>query len=249
MTRIRGYHRPTTMAEALTLLTREDVTTRPLGGGTRLNASPTAGAEDVVDLQDLDLDTISRDGANLRWGAMATLQAVIDHESTPPLLRDLAHREAPNTFRNVATIGGTVATADPESPLLAGLLAHDAELTVASPNGEADLHLADLLAEPAALGSGLITSVAVPRDGVGAYAATGRTPADLPIVLVAGVRRQNGTVKLAATGAAATPVVFDAGEVDSLRPPGDFRGSPEYRRHLIAVLASRVFAELEEGAR
>ena len=39
---------------------------------------------------------------------MARLQDVVDHEWTPPALRDLARRSAPSTIRNAATVGGAV---------------------------------------------------------------------------------------------------------------------------------------------
>ncbi len=50
----------------------------------------------------------------------------------------LRGREAPNTIRNAATIGGTVGTADPESELLAGLLAYGATVTLARTGSQTD---------------------------------------------------------------------------------------------------------------
>jgi CO/xanthine dehydrogenase FAD-binding subunit len=43
---------------------------------------------------------------------------------------------------------------------------------------------------------------------------------------------------------APTPVLVDDGSIDALDPPGDYRGSAEYRRHLAAVLSARVREEL-----
>ena len=245
MTRISGYHRPSTMADALALLQRTDVATAPLGGGTVLNGVPDSMPDEVVDLQDLELDAISRDGALLRYGATARLQHVVDHEWTPPALRDLAHGEAPNTFRNAATVGGTVASADPESRFLAGLLAFDAVATLAGPDGDEDFAVADLITDRQRIKGKLIAAVTIEIDGSGASAGTGRTPADTPIVLVAGRRRENGTLTLAATGVAETPIHISTGGIASLEPPGDFRGTPDYRRHLAEVLSARVVAELE----
>ena len=53
---------------------------------------------------------------------------------------------------------------------------------------------------------------------------------------------------MALTGVAATPVVVSREEIESLEPPGDFRGSPGYRRHIAATLADRVLARLGEGS-
>jgi CO/xanthine dehydrogenase FAD-binding subunit len=242
MAMIRAYHRPTTLQEAFDLLARPG--TVPLGGGTVLNGLPIGPPEEVVDLQALDLGAITRDGATLTLGAMATLRDVVDHEATPVLLRDLARREAPNTIRNAATVGGAVAAADAESGLLAGLLASSAVVAVAQPDGTQEVALADFLSERSNPG-GIITSVRVGLGGQAAFEFTARTPADIPIVLVAGTRSEEGSVVLAATGVAPTPVVFDLAHVDELDPPPDFRGSAEYRRHLATVLGGRVIARLE----
>jgi len=247
MTRIRGYHRPATVEEALDLLARTEVSTAPLGGGTVLNGLPEAVPDEVVDIQNLSLDSITRDGATLRFGAMARLQDVVNHEWTPPVLADLAHGEAPSTLRNAATVGGTVAAADSESRFLAGLLAYGATATLATTAGEEQITVADILQDRSVLAGKLITAVSLTVGDRGALAGTGRTPADTPIVLVAGRRHEDGSTTLAATGVAPTPVVIDLSRANELDPPGDFRGSPDYRRHLAAVLGARVAADLESG--
>ena len=245
MTTIRAYHRPATLDDALALLAQPDVV--PLGGGTVLNGLPASTPAGVVDLQELGLDGITRDGAALRIGAMVRLQDLIDHEWVPPLLKDLAHREAPNTIRNAATIGGTVAAADPESELLAGLLAHGAGVTITRPSGPTDIGLADLLADRSELDGGLIIAVHIIIGGNGAAARTGRTPADTPIVMVAGVCDDAARPRLAATGVAETPVLIDLDALDDLDPPPDFRGSAQYRRALVGVLGARVIADLKKA--
>ncbi len=245
MTRIRRYHRPETVAAALDLLARPDVTTAPLAGGTVLNGRPESTPDEVVDLQALGLESITRDGSTLSFGATALLQDVVDHEWTPPVLRDLAHGEAPIAFRNAATVGGTVAAADPESRFLAGLVAYGAVATLATTNGEEQMPIGDLLQNRTALAGNIITAVEIDVTGSGAAAGTARTPADTPIVLVAGRRDEAGEISLAATGVAATPITIDLDHVSDLDPPGDFRGTPEYRRHLVTVLGARVMADLE----
>ncbi len=247
MASIRAYHRPTTLDVALELLARDDVRAAPLAGGTVLNGLPTEIPEEVVDLQALGLSDISRDGAVLDVGSMVTLRDFVDQEWTPPLLRDLAMREAPNTIRNAATIGGTVATRDSESGLLAGLLAYAATASVATSSGVEVVALADLVAHDRVLAGGLITSVRIALGGEGAFEATARTPADIPIVLVAGHRSDEGELRVAASGVAPHPVVIDLDQIADLEPPADFRGSADYRRHLVTVLAARVAGRLPEG--
>jgi len=247
MASIRAYHRPTTLDAALELLARDDVRAAPLAGGTLLNGLPTEIPEEVVDLQALGLSDISRDGAAFDVGSMVTLRDFVDQEWTPLLLRDLAMREAPNTIRNAATIGGTVATRDPESGLLAGLLAYAAKVSVATSSGIEEIALVDLVADDSPLAGGLITSVRIVLGGEGAFEATARTPADIPIVLVAGHRSDKGELRVAASGVAPHPVVIDLDRIADLDPPDDFRGSADYRRHLVTVLAARVAGRLPEG--
>lgn len=247
MPAISSYHRPATLDEALALLTRPDVATRLLSGGTALVPTPGPDTFEVVDLQAIGLHGITRQGNRVVIGAMTRLQDVVDGSDVPRLVRELAHREAPNTVRNAATIGGTVATGDPESELLAALLVHEAVVTVRRPDGESQPALADVLADRALLDGVVITAVALEQDGATASHRTGRTPADTPIVCVAG-RRIRGTTRLAATGVAETPVLIDPDRLHDLEPPGDFRGSPHYRRRLAEVLVGRVLAELREVA-
>ncbi len=51
---------------------------------------------------------------------MVRLSDLEAHSDVPALLKDLSRREGPNTIRNAATVGGTIASGDPESELVAG---------------------------------------------------------------------------------------------------------------------------------
>jgi CO/xanthine dehydrogenase FAD-binding subunit len=163
------------------------------------------------------------------------------------MLRELSHREAPNTIRNAATIGGTIGVGDPESGLLAGLLAYNAQVTVVNQTGSSQVPLGELLADLSHLDGGVITSVSVPTGGAGTYEHTSRTPADIPIVLIAGHAADSGSIRLAATGVGETPIIIDPGQIGALEPQPDFRGSADYRRHLADVLSQRVMIRLEPG--
>lgn len=244
MAYIGSYHRPGDLAEALALLARPDTLTFPLGGGTQLNGRPLSAPAEVVDLQDLGLSTIEQAGSRFSLGAMTTLQQLVDHEPLPPVLRELARTSAPSTIRNMATIGGTVASRSWESPLLAGLLAYGATITVAREDGSADYTLDDALQTRDAFQAGIITAIALEASGRATFAGTARTPADTPIVLVVGHQDETGSLRVAATGLASTPIRIDPATMAELDPPGDFRGSPDYRRHLAATLTSRVLNKL-----
>lgn len=243
MQMISGYHRPSDLDEALSRLGRSDPPTAVIAGGTVLVPADLVVNTEVVDIQAVVGSGIARQGDRVVFEAMARLQDVIDAEETPPLLAELAHREGPNTLRNASTIGGTVAAANPESELLAGLLVHEATVAVAKPDGPVELALPDLLANPDLLAGGIITTVSAAIGGETASARTGRTPADVPIVAAAG-RIVPGGLSIALTGVAATPVLVDPNNTAELDPPEDFRGSAAYRKELAAVLTQRVLAQL-----
>lgn len=240
MPSVLAYHRPESLDEASTLLAGPN--RRAVGGGTVVvpdaRVQRDEGVE-LVDLQALGLDTIDSDTGELRLGAMVRLGDLVDDPATPELLRRLARAELPSALRNQATIGGTIALGDGESVLLAGLLAYGA---VVHCHGREPEALEPVLAD--GIGDRLIIGVSFHPDGSGGYAATGRTPADTPIVAAVAHQGNDGLL-LALTGVAATPVLaHPADPAGDLDPPADFRGSAGYRRHLAEVLSARALREV-----
>ncbi len=141
-------------------------------------------------------------------------------------------------------MGGTVGTADPESPLLTGLLAYGAMIGVARVGSMTEHPLDVLLDDRRLLHGSIMTSITVPLGGRAAVHGTSRTPMDSPIVLAVACRDADGAVRTAVSGVASRPVLVDPQRLGELGPPGDFRGSSSYRSHLAAVLVSRALASL-----
>ncbi len=243
MARISAYHRPSSLEDALALLHRSTVRTVVLGGGTTVVPSRFDVPTEVVDLQSCGLAGIVVDNSTARIGATTTLDTISDHDAMPFVLRDAARRELPSTLRTLATIGGVVVGRHDESELLAALLAFDALVTFVNATGAHTRSLEDALADPSVLHSAIVTAIEVRSDGSASAARTGRTPHDSPIVAVVGRRRPDGSVVAAATGVATTPVLID--DPGAIDPPGDFRGSTEYRRMLAVELTARVITALE----
>ncbi|MCA9972303.1 MAG: FAD binding domain-containing protein [Anaerolineales bacterium] len=232
------YHRPKTLDEALRLLARPGAA--PLAGGTRL--VPALGettVRDAVDLQAVGLTDIDVTEAAVTLGAMLRLQTLAADDRLPPLLRQMARREGPNTTRHAATLGGAIATADWESELFAALLVHEAVVTVRTAAETRTLPLADWSAAALA-GGGLVTAVTLRSGGQTAAERVARTPADRPIV--AAVARQDaaGRLHLALCGVAKRPILVAPDAVDGLTPPADFRGSSAYRLEMARLLSRRV---------
>ena len=245
MQAVVGYHRPESLEEALSLLNRVSPRSVVLAGGTSLNAAELPEPVEMIDLQAIGLDGIRTDGMVVEIGAMVRLFELTAHQAVPELVRLLARREAPSTLRNVATIGGTIATGDPDSELLAGCLVYEGQVTVARAGGVVEnVALAGLLNDRSKLEGSIITALRIDADGIGAAERTGRTPSDSSIVAAIGRRAPTGCIRLALTGMASTPILVEPAEVAALNPPGDFRGSSEYRLHLARTLTRRVIQQL-----
>ena len=247
MTQLKAYHRPTTLNKALQLLARPNINTTVVAGGSYIVPHMNEMIDEVVDLQAVGLTNIDYTGKGLSMGAMVRLQTIAADDRAPALLREAARHEGPNTLRNVATIGGTVASPYKDSELLAALLIFEAEIKVQTIDDTKKISLVDFLQDvPTALSGGLVTSVSLASMGKTASARVGRTPADRPIVAALARLGEDGNIRLALTGVANTPVLVDPDSVKAaINPTSDFRGSTEYRRQMAATLSKRVVDELD----
>ena len=262
---------PSTLAQAVSLLDVENA--RPLSGGTALMLMMKAGVlrpARLVSLRKLALDEIRVDG-DLRIGAMATLRALERSAEAragwPAITRTL--RTLSNVrVRNVATVGGALAHADPHMDLPPLLAALDSRVAIAGPRGERTVPVESLYAgylENTLARDELITQVTIPRMGKARAAylkCTTRSADDWPAVgiavVVAGedVRIVLGAatdkpVRLTAAerllkGRAADPKALDeaaeaAAEEASIE--GDLHGSAAYKKQLIRVYLKRSVHE------
>jgi CO/xanthine dehydrogenase FAD-binding subunit len=237
MATVVGYERPDALDAALELLSIPG--TVALAGGTTLNATQTPEPVVVVDLQAVGLDRVTQiEDSRLSIGATTTLQRLVEEPAVPATVRETARRELPSTLRSVATVGGCVASARPDSELLAALLVHEARVELATTGSRSVESLEALLARGGPGAGQLVTRVEIETSGTSAVARTARTRADRPIVAAVARRPLAGAPLLALAGVAGRPLLSSS--VDELEPGGDFRGSIEYRRSLAAVLAERA---------
>jgi aerobic carbon-monoxide dehydrogenase medium subunit len=144
------YHAPTTVDEAVALLSSYGDDAKVLGGGQSLVpmlALRLTRFDHLVDLNRIPaLQFITRDGEWLSIGAM-TRQATAEQDplvatGTPLLAKALPHI-GHFQIRNRGTIGGSIAHADPASELPAVALALDAEIELLGPAGSRRVPAAD----------------------------------------------------------------------------------------------------------
>jgi carbon-monoxide dehydrogenase medium subunit len=242
---ITSYHRPGTLDEAVALVATPG--TRVIIEGSALASAGSGEATAAVDLQSLGLNGIEMSGESLEIGSMTTLADLSTSPRVPAIISDLANREAPSTIRTLATVGGAIATNDPESELLAGLLAFEAVVAVVQTEVTLSHSLESVLDDPQLIEGSIITGISLDPRGAATAHRTGRTPMDRPIVMVVGHRDTNGHIHLAITGVGTHVVVLSPGQTGSLEPPSDFRGSSRYRKELATVLTKRVLADLSGG--
>ena len=146
---MRSYARPQTLDEAIGLLAQGQ--RRILAGGTDLY--PAAGVQldgDVLDLTAIPaLDGIAH-GAGLRIGACTTWTAIAEADLPAALrcLQQAARQVGGRQVQNAGTIGGNLCNASPAADGVPPLLALDAVVELAGPQGLRQLPLTQFLTGP-----------------------------------------------------------------------------------------------------
>lgn len=167
-----SYARPATVTEAIRILS--DGGARVLAGGTDLYPATQAQmlAGPVVDLTAIPaLRGITRSADGLRIGACTTWSE-IDETALPPALAALqqaARLVGGRQIQNAGTIGGNLCNASPAADGVPPLLACDAAVELAGPDGTRQMPLGDFITGPrrTALGAGeILTAILIPERGL-----------------------------------------------------------------------------------
>jgi carbon-monoxide dehydrogenase medium subunit len=167
---------PSSLADAVGMLSGGDPSVRPMAGGTALMLMMKAGVfqpERLVSLRKIgsELTGVTASASGLSIGAMTTL-ATLEHSAevarTAPLIVSIMRRLANVRVRNVATVGGALAHGDPHMDLPPVLMALGAKVRTSGPGGGRTIAIEDLLTgyyETALAPGELIASVQVPAQG------------------------------------------------------------------------------------
>jgi carbon-monoxide dehydrogenase medium subunit len=271
---------PASLRDAIALLDPDDSTVRPIAGGTALMLMMKAGVfrpEKLVSLRNVkDLTSIdaTADGG-LRIGAMTPL-AVVERSAAvrahAPVITHAMRTLSNIRVRNVATIGGSLAHADPHMDMPPVLIALGAQVVAASPAGERTIPVEKLFAgyyETVLARNELITSVIIPAQGsrrsaylkcttravhdwpalgvAVAVESDGATVRDARVVVSAATEtptRLAGAEQALRGGAAGDALWRQAGEAAAAEAEtiSDGQGSAAYKRQLVRVYVARALA-------
>ena len=255
-----AYHEPRTLEEAAAALRAARDGVFIAGGMSLIPAlkQRRVRPSDLVDLRLIDgLDGIRREADTLVIGAMAKHADVAGSDVVRGAIPDLARlvgEMADPSVRNRATLGGSIAYADPASDYPPALLALDATVITDTRS----IAAADFFIGPfkTALRKGeIIKAVGFPIPDNAAYVKFANVASRYAIVGVF-VAKRAGKARVAVTGA--RPCVFRFGEMEraleasftpeAIKPivissqglTADIHGTPEYRAHLIGIMAQRA---------
>ena len=252
------YQRPTSRAEAGAAFQGD---ARYLAGGQSLVQAMRlrlASSERLVDLGGIaDLKGIRVDADGVHVGAMTTHATVArspEVRGAIPALAELAEGIGDPMVRNVGTLGGSVANADPAADYPAALLALGATVQTdrrAIPAEQFFTGLYETALEPGEL----VTAVSFPVPEKAAYMKL-RQPASRFALVGVFVARTGAGVRVAVTGAKGyvfrakaledalaanfAPEAARAVQLPAADFNGDLHASPEYRAAMVCVMAARA---------
>jgi carbon-monoxide dehydrogenase medium subunit len=278
------YFAPTTLDEALEILGRyDDGDAKVLAGGMSLIpvmklrfAAPRA----LVDINRIGgLDTLADEGGQLRIGALVRHKTCEQSELLKGkygALGDAAPQISDPIVRNLGTVVGSLAHADPQGDWGSVMLAVRAEVVARGNGGERTIPIDELLQGPFTTSlepNEIVTEVRVPDPGAragGTYLKLERKVGDFATAGVAvHVTMSNGTVEragIALTGVGPTNIRAEAAEkalaghalddaainaasrlaAEAAQPRTDVRGTEEYKRNAIRVLTARGLRKVKE---
>jgi aerobic carbon-monoxide dehydrogenase medium subunit len=277
------YHAPATLDEALAALDRYGDEAKVLAGGQSLIplmklrfASPRA----LVDINRVPgLDGLAEEGGELRIGALVRHK---DCERATLLggrwgvLGDAAPQISDPLVRNLGTVAGSLAHADPQGDWGSALMAAGARVVARGSGGAREIALDELFEGPFTTTlepTEVITEVRVPDPGPkagGTYLKLERKVGDFATVAVAvhvsfsdgavgragialtGVGPRNLRARAAEEALSGTTLddeaIGEAGRVaaEAAEPRDDVRGSADYKRNVVRVFVERGLRKARE---
>jgi carbon-monoxide dehydrogenase medium subunit len=279
------YHLPSSLDEALQLLSTLD-DAKVLAGGQSLIPLLKLRFATPANLVDLNrvpgLDGIAEEGGFLRIGPLVRHNQMAASELVSgryPTLASAAPQIADPIVRNLGTVAGSLAHADPAGDWGSVMLAVGASVELRSVRGERELPVGEFLLDlltTAIEPDELLTEVRVPAPSgrvggtylklerkVGDFATVGAavnvqmddgkiSRAGIALTAVGTKNIRASDAESALAGAEASEATFaEAARLaaGAASPVTDVRGTAEYKRHMVEVYVRRGLARAVESAR
>lgn len=145
---IEDYYRPENLSQAIDVLSKLGNSAKVIAGGTDLlprrpGVNKLDNIKYLVDISKLDLDYINAKKGHLCMGAATSINSIgaSNFFSSGPYmaLAETASTHSTSTIRNRATIGGNLCNASASADFALPLLAMDAVLVTAGPDGKREI--------------------------------------------------------------------------------------------------------------
>jgi carbon-monoxide dehydrogenase medium subunit len=259
-----NYHRPSSLDEARKILGDNDEAKLLAGGMTLLPTMKMrlASPSDLVDLSNINGFAEIKDGGDaIEIGAMvchADVAGSDDVRAAIPALAELAETIGDAQVRNRGTIGGSLANSDPSADYPAAVLGLNATVKTDRREIAADDYFKGLF-ETALEEDEIILAVHFPKPERAAYSKF-PNPASRYAVVGVMVAETSDGIRVAVTGAAGcvfratamedalskdfSAAALEGIAVDAADLNSDLHASPEYRAHLVGVMARRAIMSL-----
>ncbi|HSK40481.1 MAG TPA: FAD binding domain-containing protein, partial [Arenibaculum sp.] len=215
---------------------------------------------DLIDLGVIaELRTITEDPDGITIGAMARHAEVAANPAVLrviPALAHLAEGIGDRQVRNRGTLGGSICNNDPSADYPAALVGLGATVRTSKREIAAEDFFTGMF-ETALEPDEIVTAVRFPKADRAAYAKF-PNPASRYAMVGVFVARSGTGIRVAVTGAGPsvfrlpdmeaalarsfTPAALDGIAVDADGLNGDLHASPDYRAHLVGVMARRAVA-------
>lgn len=220
------YYRPSTLAEAISILNQNQDAKVLAGGHSLLPAMKLRLAQPaaVVDIGRLkELNGIALSGGKLTIGALTTQAAIAASDvvrQNAAALADAAGMVGDAQVRNRGTLGGSLAHADPAADAPTVIVALDATLTAMGPGGSRDIPASAFftgLLTTALNADEVLTAISISALGKGgAYVKHPHPASGYAVVGVAAIVTLEGgkcaSVRIALGGSVSNPVRASAAE-------------------------------------
>jgi aerobic carbon-monoxide dehydrogenase medium subunit len=280
------YYAPTSLDEAIKLLSEHGDTAKILAGGQSLIPAMRfrlSTPEVLIDINRIEnLEYIKEVNGHLAIGAL-TREAALDKsaliQAKYPLLADTARVISDPLVRNLATMGGNLAHADPANDHPATVLSYSAKVVAVGPKGERTIAIDDFftgLFENSLAKGEILKEIQIPTppsNSGGCYLKIERKVGDYAVAAVAVQLTLEGdlckAIRIGLTNVSTVPMRAKNAEAallgqsvteDNIKaasvaagqecePSADLRGSVEYKRDLVRVITKRAIRQAIERAK